>query len=729
MSRMSLSSLPTLFAKKSFYLLLSAVLIGLCAVVFSPTKKVSGQQTPQACPTCSQTIERTIYAPTIGLPEAAGADIVLNCRSIHEMEAVPTFYTEEGEAIVGETIHLQPAEIRFVTVESLIPAQHRKQHVWGGMSLSYTGMRMEVWAQITLRGAGQRESADVVFSVLNGTGSDKQEAVWWQPKPGKANIVLGNSSSSQIHTTLQFSDGDAQEVDIAPFATRYIRRNVSNGGGNTPEAGIGQSVKLTTIGPAGSLKATGYIISNSSKFASGIRFYDTQHTAQPNLFATNFRVKNSSSHLLLKNTTATILTARPRFRPVDGTGNPVELPFVFLSPGEIKEVDLQTLRTEAANRNDLDAVSVQIENDGAAGSLIGALYSTNQTTGVVYDVPLRDSGPLRNSTGAYPWRLDGDYSTNVTITNVGGETTQFRVSIYYNGGRYLLKPLVLAVGETAKYNLKKLRDEQTPDDNGNLIPLNATSGQFNWSIIRATNSTRLIGRSEVVSKSQNVSNSYSCNLACSDSGPYFDVPFVSLFAGDSVNTTVNEYWLTSYGDTSFSYPSSIPGLTTDYPDVATASMIQTGTMQVDGFLAGGAIWSSDYYNFYHYYEGPYDCYLENYLTNSSGPIEVVPINRGRIQAQGSNPPVEESYPWSQSAIPTKAEGEAWLDDVWNRLTSTQKRDRRRAYTDAKNYILTSPPEGRPFNGRGGKRFQDPARRDPSARIEIEIIVGLAFKDN
>ena len=80
----------------------------------------------------------------------------------------------------------------------------------------------------------------------------------------------------------------------------------------------------------------------------------------------------------------------------------IELPTVTLAAGEIKELNLQPLLTAAANRNDLDAVSVQIVNNGNAGSLIGALYSTNQTTGVFYDVPLRDSGVVRNSTGAYP---------------------------------------------------------------------------------------------------------------------------------------------------------------------------------------------------------------------------------------------------------------------------------------------------------------------------------------
>jgi hypothetical protein len=623
MSKLHPSFQQTLFGRKFFYLPLSVILIGLCGFAYLPSKKVSGQETPQACNTCSQMTERTIYAPTIGLPEAAGADIVLNCRSIHEMEATPTFYTADGEAIVGETIRLQPSEIRFVSVESLIPEEHRGRHVWGGMSLSYNGMLMEMWAQISLKGTDNRGSADVTFNVLNNLGSDTQEAVWRQPTPGKTVIALGNSSDSQIHTTVQFSDGDTQKVDIAPFATRYIRRNNSNNSGSS------QSVKLITNGAAGSLKAVGYVTSGSNstnnRFASSIRFYDTQGIVQPKLFANNFRVKNSESHLLLKNTTTASITAQAHFRPTDGSGEPVTLQPITLNPSEITEVNLRVLQTAAINREDLDSVSVEIDNTGAAGSLIGALYSKNQTTGVVYDVPLRDSGRLRNSTGAYPWRLDDDYTSVVTLTNTSSEPTQYRATVFYNGGRYMISPYTLAIGETTKFDLKRIRDEHIPDAFGNTIPESATSGQFTWSILRPTNSSRLIGRSEVVSKSNRVSSSYSCGLSCPDSGPSYRVDFspINVFAGESANSNVEEVWTSSNGWSS-GYPGSMPYLYTGDSSIATSAMIQNGLMKTDGYAAGDVYWYSGQYTYSWYFDGGFDCFLQQYQQEDYGGIEVAP---------------------------------------------------------------------------------------------------------
>ena len=100
-----------------------------------------------------------------------------------------------------------------------------------------------------------------------------------------------------------------------------------------------------------------------------------------------------------------------------------------LRPQQIVDLDLSALREAAASRLDLDSVSVQVLNSGAAGTLIGAAYSTGRGTQLAYDVPLRDYGRVRNTTGSYPWRIDNDYSTVVSVTNVGNQPARFQVEI------------------------------------------------------------------------------------------------------------------------------------------------------------------------------------------------------------------------------------------------------------------------------------------------------------
>lgn len=226
-----------------------------------------------------------------------------------------------------------------------------------------------------------------------------------------------------------------------------------------------ESLQIEVAGPIGSLRAAGFVRTSDKKFTSAIHFYDPQNARQQHLSATNLRLKDTTPHLVLRNTSGVVIAATPRFLPPTGDGgSTVQLPPISLNPNQDVEVDLRPLMAAAATRPGLQIVSVQVLNDGMNGSLIGALCATDTITRITYDVPLRDSGPIRNSTGSYPWRLDGDYSTLISITNVGAAPAKFTVTINYEGGKYLPQIQDLAVGETIVFDVGQLRKEQIPDN-------------------------------------------------------------------------------------------------------------------------------------------------------------------------------------------------------------------------------------------------------------------------
>jgi hypothetical protein len=471
---------------------------------------------PQHCSSCPPPSPRRIYAPAIELPEAGECEIVLNSRSPHPIDITPTLYTVDGEQVTGDAVTLQPAEIRFVPIKSLIPDGYQGKRRWGGIALSYTGGFLEVWAQISFRGVGGKGSIDETFNLFEDQGSDTREGVWLMPKGGSAVIALGNSSDAPIQTTVQFSNGESEVVNISPFATAFVRRHAGDASSD--------SVKLTTIGPAGALRVAGFVLGGVQHFNSSIRFADTKKAAQSNLYATNLRLENSNPRMLIENTGDYAVSAAPKFFPATGDqGNPIELPAIAIAPHQITDVDLRPLIEAATTRSDLKFVSAQVINSGAPGSIIGALYSTDRRKGVSYDVPFRDSGVLRNSTGSYPWRVDDDYTTIVNITNISDHPASFIVDIRYPGGHYFVPAKELPASGTATFDLRKLISEQKPDNQGNVIPLSTTGGQFHWSIFKSPPSSKFIGRSEVVSVSGHVSSSYSCPTCCPDSGPFGDM--------------------------------------------------------------------------------------------------------------------------------------------------------------------------------------------------------------
>jgi hypothetical protein len=372
------------------------------------------------CPHCAPPRDRIIYLPLIDVPEAQGAELVFNSRSPKETEVMPTFYKVDGTAVVADPVRLQSNEIRYVDLKKLIPGAYRNDTNWGGMSLAFSGMPREIWAQLRLLGINGGSSVDEFFSVPTEVRSDVQESVWWMPQNSTAIIALGNITDVATSATVRFGDGQEQTVTLRPHATNIIRR--------LPRSQAAEeSVIITITGAAGSVIPTGLIASANGAFNSVIRFYETRRAKQPDLFGNGLRLDGATPRMVLKNTSSVMITATPQFIPLEGNGGgrSVTLPSLALKPQQTADVDLGMLIKLARDRKDLATVSVAVANSGAPGSLIGALYSSNNATGISYDVPLRDSGPVRTMTGAYPWRIDKDFTTIVYLTNISNGSAGF----------------------------------------------------------------------------------------------------------------------------------------------------------------------------------------------------------------------------------------------------------------------------------------------------------------
>lgn len=99
-----------------------------------------------------------------------------------------------------------------------------------------------------------------------------------------------------------------------------------------------------------------------------------------------------------------------------------------------------------------------------------------------------------------------------------------------------------------------------------------------------------------------------------------------------------------------------------------------------------------------------------------------PAHRGRIQIQGPDMNPEVSWAWAQDTPPTKAEGLAQLDALYNGLTDKQKTERAGAYAKARVWIRGLPVGG--VDAQVSKTWG--GKKKKSNRIDIEVIKGKAF---
>jgi len=100
-----------------------------------------------------------------------------------------------------------------------------------------------------------------------------------------------------------------------------------------------------------------------------------------------------------------------------------------------------------------------------------------------------------------------------------------------------------------------------------------------------------------------------------------------------------------------------------------------------------------------------------------------------IQAQGKDISSSISRKWTEGMICTKQDGIQILDEVWNSLSTAQKKEREDAYKMAQNYIKNAPVNGIVGGSSWSKSFQDSDRSHNTNRIDINIFRGAAFSND
>jgi hypothetical protein len=440
------------------------------------------------------------------------------------------------------------------------------------------------------------------------------------------------------------------------------------GGGAFASSGVGWA-RFVTTGGLGTVRATGYVELRGQK-VSGIRFYDPATAQQSNLYASDLPVADAHPTMVLKNTSATALIAAARFLPAGGdSAAAVELPGVALDAGAAVMLDLAPLVRMAAGRPDLARVSVVVESTSGPGSLIGGLSAIRQS-GMVSDIPLRDSGTIRQSTGTYPWRLDEDYNTVVSITNVTGVPARFHVQVKFSDGEYTPRSLEIAPHATAYFDLRHLRDNRVPDRKGRTLPPEVTSGQFHWSILSSGGQTKLNGRADISSVAAGRSTSYSCPDCCPDSfGWAFLDPWSTTVAGGGIG----DFWiLAKYRNCYQQYydveaNSLSASWVIEVPPVTSIENVWYGLGRAHGNETGdSSIWGSwdeEVWNFAADY-----CWVETTEASASGQISVpcaVPMNFQQTSVDKPTGALQFHYAWDSSTGLPSHLSECAIEEVIN----------------------------------------------------------------
>ena len=446
---------------------------------------------------------QTIYAPIAGLSQFKNWNLAVVNRGPKSTPATITVYSSLGVPFTPTEIKLAASETRHLNIKLLVPREEW-EHNLGGVAVSFTGQAMGVWAQATLSDFYGFGNVDLPVFHNAMYKSNVADAVWWEPKHAKSYVILGNSSEETLHIEVKV-DGKAYKVELGPHATTV--REVH--GGQDDDHNELNSVHVSSDGPAGTLRVSGYALSHSEGFVNTIRFFDPDNSTEPAVYANGLHFSAGENHLAVKNLSSQPLRIWGTAFPTGDQGplQAVAIPSVIVAAGEVEELNLSGL----GDLTQLDGSAVKIESTGPNASVIASFLNFNTDRRMVRGVPLRDIGDLSVLTGAYPWRLDGQFQSRVYLTNMGTKRAAIGGHILPNGGAaYFIDSHYLDPGETAVFNLRKIRDQQTPDPKGVTLPKDVVAGQFQWSVLFGGESQHFLGRNEVLDPTSGISASFSC---------------------------------------------------------------------------------------------------------------------------------------------------------------------------------------------------------------------------
>jgi hypothetical protein len=343
---------------------------------------------------------------------------------------------------------------------------------------------------------------------------------------------------------------------------------IDHSGGVLMEVG---GISIEHSGPKGALLARGMIKDAVSGYSATVQFSDPQGAKSSKLHGAGLRLgtvggDRLSPVIVARNIgdASSVLTGQVSYTDGIGSGDNVKIAGVHLQPGEARIVRTPTLS------RDIASAGLEFEYSTAPGTVIMSALSVSRDGDQVFRVPLLDPAAQRSSTGGYPWFIEETSSTVVYVKNVTDKPQEYVLELSYAGGSYTLGLEKLQAGQTAAVDVRKLRDNQVADENGRVIPIDATGGQVRWSV-RGPQDLVLIGRAEQVDVAKGVISSYACQNCCGDSFDHGScLPSVIIgLPGDTTQFTAQEYDHNCYGTVGAPFYVSVSSWTSDNNAVAT----------------------------------------------------------------------------------------------------------------------------------------------------------------
>jgi|GEM_PF-5289317 len=581
------------------YSLLVVGLFGLTIVGFSIYSKAKEQPFQPDQPAAiaitsnvSNTVKQTESCGLESLDAGAASTLAGTYYSLKSRHKSILMFNNKGPqplvvnptvfSMSGERLNLAPLTIGGVSYQefdlSTLLANAGQQFSEGSIQVTHQGMKQQLGVQVKILKSNEKLIFDEQFvEPTKRFISSRLENVWWLPsQQAETKFIVSNTTDSPVTATITVNGTVPRQrqpvsVQLNPHQTRaldILGDLVGQPGGTINREG---GISITHSGAAGAILARMFVFEESSGFSSASGFADPQTTRSSKWNGSGFRIGQFANEQLTPVIVARNIGTEPTH--VSGrltyTNDAGEVAFVNvqaqqLAANEARSIDVASAISQSNVPASVTHTGFEFQYSTSPGTVIMTALSASQSRNHVFQVPLADPGRAGTSAGGYPWKADGDYSTILYIKNETGQPQKYTASLIFEGGDYTLGVKDIKPHQLVAIDFRALRNSQTPDVNGNTIPLLIQRGQMAWSSKSRTKGV-LSGRSHQSSESEAVSSTYDCRNHCSNT--FYDgwiiYDYYLEYIDDVSNFTAYQQDINSYGTTQPAYPVTATWQVTD----------------------------------------------------------------------------------------------------------------------------------------------------------------------
>ena len=510
-------------------------------------------------PTQQMDMAHVLAATYYSLQDELEATLTLSNQGPRPLIVSVTLFALSGERLNVPAVTIPPNTVRDFAIRQWTQSAG-DLFAEGSVQVSFWGVTMELGGVVKLIDAMHslvfdEELTEPVMMFK----SSRLEGTWWLPSDSaQMRVALSNTTASSITSAVTVTAGKSGEqpkvVSLAPHETKVLDAGELVDKESHRGSDIG-GISIRHSGSPGDLLARGYIQERATGFSNVVEFYDPGMFMSSTLTGAGLRIADVAGQRLRQVAIArnvgnqdTVLRGRLSYTLIDGRTGELSIPAITLAHGQIKAVRVAE-SIDSAGLANVSTAGLHFDYSASPGTVIMSVLAVSDDQNSVFRVPIVDAAAQPSSTGYYPWSIDDNNSSFVYLTNASDQPQQYTMSIRFEGGIYSLGLRSLAPGQSIAFDLRKMRDDKTPDQKGQVLPSNATHGQVHWSL-HGLNERKIIGRVEQANISAGMSITSACGGCCSDSfyDSYNDPSSATVYVGATLNINSYEVDEDCYGD-------------------------------------------------------------------------------------------------------------------------------------------------------------------------------------